>query len=184
MNLPLTKNTAPTLYSVQSGIRDWQNKAMSLAPMSNRIDVIYYIAQSRSGNRDKLEIFVEVLVSDSVVDDYRALGTRYTPVIRVGGYYKSAGVKPESHDVVGVSPPSVDQLKGPRTAHNSVVIGLMPMDVELPVGGRDGPWAVYNQIGGVRAWDTDVVEGYFRGFPEHSVWEKFRSHCSSQTNRF
>ena len=104
-----------------------------------------------------------------MVDEDRAFGSRYTPMVRVRRYHESAGMEVESHDVVGVFPGSVNQLEGSGTAHNPVVVGLMPVDVELPFRRRDGPRAVYDKVRGIGTGDTDVVEGDFRGFPEYAV---------------
>ena len=104
-----------------------------------------------------------------MVDDDRPLVARHTPVIRVRRYHKSSGVEVESHDVVGVFPGSVNQLEGPGTPYNPVVVGLMPVDVELSVRGRDGSRAVYDKVCGVGIGYTDVVEGDFRGLPEYAV---------------
>lgn len=120
-----------------------------------------------------------------MVDDYRSFGARYTPMIRVRRYHKSARVEVESHDVVWVFPGSVDQLEGPRAPYNPVVVSLMSVDVELSVRGRDGPWAMYDKICGIGAGDTDVVEGDFRGFPEHAVGKELGdTHLTTSSQAF
>jgi len=127
-----------------------------------------------SRNWNKFRFRIKLTITNCLVDDNRSIFTRNTAMISANRNNKSTRTTIQMYYMVWIFPGRIHQFKCANTRQDTIMIGLVVMNIELLCANYIIWWgnsrsSVNNKIGSVRIFYRNIIKNNRISFTKHSV---------------